>query len=235
MKKTLKITTLVLFLLFMGTLIFGYVYARNRGFSAREEPTWLETFMARYARKMATPVGAKGLQNPEVMTDEKWAEARQHFVEHCSACHGTDGRGDTTFGKNMYPKVPDLAGAQTQGLSDGEIFYIISNGIRLTGMPAFGGEDSSESIWHLVSFIRRLPSLTPEEVKQLKELAGEETREVGVDQRGDGGVAGDTAEIATGVKDLLAPGKGASKPGRTASEPHKNTTAMKPHTHKHGN
>ena len=171
MKRFLKITVLMLFLLVAGVLLFGYFYVRNRGFSSREEPSWMETFLARNARKLATPAAAKGLPNPETMTPEKWAEAREHFVEHCSVCHGTDGRGDTTFGKNMYPKVPNLAGAQTQGLSDGEMFYIISNGVRLTGMPAFGGEDSPESIWHLVSFIRRLPNLSAEEIKQLNELA----------------------------------------------------------------
>jgi mono/diheme cytochrome c family protein len=224
-KRVIKITTLVLFLFIVGTIIIGYFYVRNGGFSAREEPSWVETFMARNARKIAAPAGAKGLQNPETMTDAKWGEAREHFVEHCSACHGADGRGDTIFGKNMYPKVPDLADAQTQGLSDGEIFYIISNGIRLTGMPAFGGEDSPESIWHLVSFIRRLPSLTPEEVKQLKGLAGEES--------GDGGIMGGANEKVKGRQDLQTPGGVSGQPGRRVPKPHEDRPGAKPHTHKH--
>ena len=100
------------------------------------------------------------------------AEARAHFVEHCSICHGIKGHGDTLIGRNVYPKVPDMTKAETQQLSDGELYYIVTNGVRFTAMPAFGGEDSPESIWSLVSFIRRLPQLTPEELKQLQELAG---------------------------------------------------------------
>jgi len=99
------------------------------------------------------------------------AEADEHFVEHCGVCHGIDGRGDTVIGKNLYPKVPDMSQPGTQQLSDGEIYYIISNGIRLTGMPAWGSEDKPEAIWDLVSLIRRLPKLSSEETQRLQKAA----------------------------------------------------------------
>jgi hypothetical protein len=68
------------------------------------------------------------------------------------------------FGKGMYPKPPDLRLPATQTLSDGEIFWIIENGVRFTGMPAFGGEHSSqEDSWKLVRFIRDLPKLTTDD------------------------------------------------------------------------
>jgi mono/diheme cytochrome c family protein len=172
MKKAIKIAAMALFILALGSVIFGAFYIRKHGLSAREEPSRLEAFLARKVRKIATPAGASEAKNPETMTDEKWAEAREHFVAHCSTCHGTDGRGNTAFGRNMYPKASDLSGGQTQELSDGELFYIIANGIRFTGMPAFGDEDSQESIWHLVAFIRRLPDLSDEELKQMNELSG---------------------------------------------------------------
>ena len=70
----------------------------------------------------------------------------------------------------MYPKVPDLRDQETQKLTDGELYYIISNGVRFTGMPAFGGEDSPEEIWKLVLFIRRLPNLSPEELKRMQRM-----------------------------------------------------------------
>ena len=112
------------------------------------------------------------------------AEAREHFVEHCSMCHGIDGRGQTVIGRNLYPKVPPLTDADTQQLTDGELFYIISNGVRFTGMPAWGGEDSPESIWGLVAFIRRLPKLSPEEIKLMQEMAtGEDDQKT--DEKGE--------------------------------------------------
>ncbi len=166
-----KITILVVILAALAGVVSFVIWLSNRGFSAREKPSWIETILARNARKIATPAGAKELKNPHPVTEASAAEAREHFVEHCSVCHGSTGRGDTLYGRNLYPKVPDLTQADTQQLTDGELFYIISNGVRFTGMPAFGGEDSPESIWALVSFIRRLPKLTPEEIKQLQEMA----------------------------------------------------------------
>ena len=66
----------------------------------------------------------------------------------------------------LYPKPPDLRGQRTQKLSDGELFWIIENGVRFTGMPAFGGtgeHGSGDDSWKLVRFIRHLPQLTMEE------------------------------------------------------------------------
>src|SRR6266498_1713388 len=166
-----KTTILVVILAALAGVISFVIWFSNHGFSAREKPSWVETVLARQARGIATPAGAKEMKNPHPVTEPSMAEAREHFVEHCSVCHGATGRGDTLYGRNLYPKVPDLTQADTQQLTDGELFYIISNGVRFTGMPAFGGEDSPESIWSLVSFIRRLPKLTPEEIKQLQEMA----------------------------------------------------------------
>jgi mono/diheme cytochrome c family protein len=163
------LTPLIVIAAVMGGFL---LYIRGSGFSARAEPTWMERVMARNARKIATPADAKSLTHPRVpQTEEMIVEADEHFVEHCGMCHGSDGRGNTTIGRNLYPKVPDMTRPETQQLSDGELYYIIFNGIRLTGMPAWGSEDKPEAIWDLVSLIRRLPKLTPEESKRLEMLA----------------------------------------------------------------
>lgn len=172
----------LLFAVLIVVLLMGglYVYARGHGFSARGEPGWMERTMARNARNIATPPDAKTLTNPrQQQTAEMIAEADEHFVEHCSICHGIDGRGDTTIGRNLYPKSPDMSQGDTQQLADGELYYIISNGIRLTGMPAWGSEDKPEAIWDLVSLIRRLPKLSPEELQRLQVAAREAGGEVG--------------------------------------------------------
>ena len=164
------ISTVVVIAAVIGGLV---MYIRGTGFSAREQPTWMEKVMAQNARKIATPADAKSLKNPrQQQTEDMIAEADEHFVEHCGMCHGIDGRGDTLIGKNLYPKVPDMsAAADTQQLGDGELYYIIYNGIRLTGMPAWGSEDKPEAIWDLVSLIRRLPKLSPEELQRLQKAA----------------------------------------------------------------
>ena len=182
------IATLAVIGLILGA---GLLYVRGHGFSAREEPTWMERIMARNARKIATPPDAKSLTNPrQQQTSEMLAEADEHFVEHCGVCHGIDGRGDTVIGRNLYPRVPDMSASDTQQLSDGELYYIISNGVRLTGMPAWGSEDKPEAIWDLVSLIRRLPKLSPEELKRLQEAArnagGELSEQAGEPEKKEG-------------------------------------------------
>lgn len=171
-----KLFLILLALAFAGIAYVAYALLTH-GFSAREEPSWVESYFARHARRIATPAGARELKNPVPATPESMAEAQEHWVAHCSSCHGIDGRGDTTIGRNLYPKAPDMRDEETQRLSDGELYYIISNGVRFTGMPAWGNEDSPESIWALVAFIRRLPHLTPEEIKSMQQPPGQAEKE----------------------------------------------------------
>jgi mono/diheme cytochrome c family protein len=140
------------------------------GVSARVNPSALEIMMARELRHMAIPKSARNLQNPVTDTPENLRDARLHFADHCAICHANDGSCDTPFGRNLYPKPPDLRRDQTQKLMDGEIFWIIENGVRFTGMPAFGGaHGSEEDSWKLVRFIRHLPHLTAEERMEMEQ------------------------------------------------------------------
>lgn len=167
MKQRTKIA-LVVTAIVLVPLGYSISAVLRHGFSAREKPSRIEAFLAGHARRIATPADAKTLRNPYAPIPEIVAEGRDHFAEHCAVCHGNDGRGNTVIGRNLYPKAPDMTDAETQKLTDGELYYIISNGVRFTGMPAWGGEDSPEEIWKLVLFIRRLPQLTPDELKVME-------------------------------------------------------------------
>ena len=149
--------------------IGGYVWIHH-GFSARDQPSAVETILARQMRSLAVPSSAKSARNPIPLTPEVLTEARAHFADHCATCHANDGSGNTDIGKNLYPKAPDMRLAHTQDLTDGEIYYIIHNGVRLTGMPAWGADDSDEDSWKLVHFIRDLPALTPDEIREMESL-----------------------------------------------------------------
>jgi len=76
------------------------------------------------------------------------------------------------MGKRTYPPAPDMRLPETQQMSDGELFYVIQNGIRLSGMPAWGGGSShdEEDSWKLVRFIRHLPQLTVEEKTEMEKM-----------------------------------------------------------------
>ena len=132
----------------------------------------MEVLLARQLRYLAIPLENRNLRNPVPLTPDVLKEARAHFADHCAGCHANDGSGQTKMGKNFYPKSPDLRLAETQDMSDGEMFFVIQNGIRFTGMPAWGTGDPSEDTdsWKLVHFIRHLPRLSQEELAEMKTL-----------------------------------------------------------------
>ena len=130
---------LLIVVVVVGLLAAAAISILHDGLSARATPSALETAIARSARKMAAPSAARAAKNPIADSPEIERDARLHFADHCATCHGNDGSGNTQIGRGLYPKPPDLRATETQKLSDGEIFWIIENGVRLTGMPAFGG------------------------------------------------------------------------------------------------
>lgn len=150
-----------------GAAAFGWVSIR-RGFSARDKPSAIEAYLATTARKLSIPASERDAKNPFASTPQVLSEVRAHFADHCAICHGNDGSGKTEIGQNLYPKTPDLRQSETQNLTDGQIYYIIHNGIRLTGMPAWGGPGKDDDSWELVLFIRHLPQMTPQEMKQME-------------------------------------------------------------------
>ena len=155
-------------LLLLGVAVAIAASMLHDGVSARATPTRLEAFVARNARHLAIPANARQAQNPVLDSPEGQREGRLHFADHCAVCHGNDGSGDTPIGNGLYPKPPDLRKRETQDLSDGELFWIIENGVRFTGMPAFssngdhagGSQGDGQDSWKLVHFIRHLQHLT---------------------------------------------------------------------------
>lgn len=158
----------VIFVAAVGT---GFMVVR-RGFSARDQPSAVEAVAARTMRRLAVPRQARSLANPVYPTDEVFADARAHFADHCAVCHANDGSGNTTIGRNLYPKAPDMRLDATQSLTDGELYTIIQDGIRLTGMPAWGkeGDENDEDSWKLVHLIRHLKDLTPDQLKEMERM-----------------------------------------------------------------
>jgi mono/diheme cytochrome c family protein len=141
------------------------------GFSARSQPSIPERAIARAVRRWAVPAAGRAIRNPLPFSPAVWADGRAHFADHCATCHGNDGGGDTELGRNFYPKAPDMRLAETQRLSDGELYWIIENGVRLSGMPAWGdGTGNDAATWQLVHFLRHLNELTPDQVKEMEAL-----------------------------------------------------------------
>ena len=165
MKRFLRVAAWLAFPLIV-VAAGSMLWMQGRGVSARPQPSRLEARGALLMRSWMTPATYKGLKNPVSASEENFVAAREHFADHCSTCHANDGSGSTEMGRNLYPKAPDMRLPRTQRLSDGELFYFIENGVRLTGMPGWstGTPEGEKSSWQLVHFIRRLPTLTADDL-----------------------------------------------------------------------
>ena len=171
--KAWKLAVLVLLAAVVAATLYGASVIR-RGFSVHEPPSAFESTLARTIRSLSIPKIDRDQQNPwkDAATPDVMADATAHWADHCASCHANDGSGQTAIGQKLYPPAPDMRLPPTQNLTDGELYYIIQNGIRMTGMPGWGqpGELQNDGSWQLVLFIRRLPHLTPAELEQMKSL-----------------------------------------------------------------
>jgi mono/diheme cytochrome c family protein len=190
------VATLVAVLLLLGVVALGYVV--STGLGAKPQPGPLETRLARAVRGLAIPGTIKALRNPTAASPEIVAEGTAHWADHCASCHGNDGSGDTEMGRGLFPKAPDMRQSPTQSLTDGELFYIIENGVRFTGMPAWssGTPAGEESTWHLVQFIRHLPHLSADELERMQALNPRSPDEIRQEIEEEKFLTGDDAVVA---------------------------------------
>ena len=122
------------------------------------KPGAAETRVAEEVKHRMTVVG-KDVLNPLPATEENIAEGREHFGHHCGICHGLDGQSSgVPFADKMSPPVPNLASKDVQDYADGQLKWIIDDGINPSGMPAWKGDLSDEEMWKVVHFIRHLPT-----------------------------------------------------------------------------
>lgn len=152
--------------------VAGAAWFAAQGVSARSTPGPVESRVSRAARHWLVPAADRRRVNPETPTPDTLQAGRAHWADHCASCHANDGSGQTAMGQGLYPKAPDMRLPATQDLSDGELFYLIEHGIKLTGMPAWGTgtPEGEQASWHLVHFIRRLPALTDDETTEMEDL-----------------------------------------------------------------
>jgi mono/diheme cytochrome c family protein len=144
-----------LMLAVIGTMLAALL----QGCSAGKNPSREETGLANAAKDVAIPLEAGKKQNPIPDTDEVVSQGQEVFLGSCAQCHAADGHGDTTIGHHMTPPAMDLTSSHVQHWSDAELFWIIQNGVRLTGMPAWQSTISDDDTWKLARFIRKLPAL----------------------------------------------------------------------------
>jgi mono/diheme cytochrome c family protein len=193
MKRAIFLFGILCLIAAAGSVLYA-AWMMHHGFSTREAPGSAETALAETMRDGAIPSRYKSMKNPIATTPDILREGMAHWADHCAACHANNGSGETMYGKTMYPRPPDMRRQDTQEMSDGELYYTIKNGIRLSGMPAFGapGDDDLDS-WKLVAFIRHLPSLAKSEEMEMEKMNPKSPQEMEEEQEEENFLKGGTA------------------------------------------
>jgi mono/diheme cytochrome c family protein len=152
--KCALITSSVVFAL----LIAGALLAISQfSLSSMPEPGHIETYLATKAKHIFAGRGSRdAIPPPPSNLKASIEEGEKLFGTECAACHGLDGHKPTDAGRWMYPRAADLTSREVQQYSDRELFWIVKNGIRFSGMPAFGKVETDEHIWDLVHYARTL-------------------------------------------------------------------------------
>lgn len=140
-----------------GLLLAGVVALEYVNLSALEDPSAVETYVATKGKHFIVSRSARESIPPAPEVNSySMAYGEGLFIAQCSSCHGIDGRSPTDIGQRMYPRAADLGSEHVQAYSNEELFWVIQNGIRLTGMPGLGNTQSDEGIWRVVQFVRTL-------------------------------------------------------------------------------
>lgn len=122
-----------------------------------------------HALARVAPEGEDAVRIPDIASGGAGFE---HYRDSCVMCHGAPDVAAMDFSEHMEPEPPKLWEEDSQSLNDGELFVIIRDGIRMTGMPAFGPDHNDEEIWDIVAFVRTLPSLNDNEKQMLTQAVG---------------------------------------------------------------
>ena len=165
----MRFFTGILFGFFLtGLVVAAFLATGSYDVSAVKPPSRIESRLATFALNRSVAKRAPKDKNPIPPSPETLRSGLAHYRENCVTCHGAPGVDTSEIGQGLNPPAPDLTLPRVQARPDGEMFWIVSNGIRTTGMPAFSPTHKPEEIWKIVSFLRHLPEVTAEEQKALK-------------------------------------------------------------------
>jgi len=162
--KTVPTVIITLVVLFGGVFLYlylgGYDIAASRphhGMTLRVLDMTMEKSVARRAR---------GITPPDLSSPELVKFGSHHFQEMCVECHGGPGVARSEAGEDLYPKGPDLAASASRWTPE-QLYWITRNGIKMTGMPAWGLTTDDHELWALVAFMKQLPSITPDQYREM--------------------------------------------------------------------
>lgn len=158
--KTLR--CLLFFLVLAVAAAAAFVYSGVYNVAADQGPAELEDWLLSKVKHRSIERRAEGIEVPALGSEAQVRRGYELFRAHCVTCHGGPGVDPDGLAMGLYPTPPALDLDKVQHESDAELYWVIKNGIKLTGMPGFNlALDGEEDLWSLVAFLRRLPDLDP--------------------------------------------------------------------------
>ena len=185
--KTLLTILAVLAALAAGALWVAYSGVADVSATGSQKPLF-EWFLAT-TREHSVETRAEKIHVPDLNNPARLDEGLEHYHAMCAGCHGAPGLDPDEIGQGLSPRPPKLARHKFEGKEAAEAFWVIQNGIRMTGMPAFGPTHTDEQIWNIVAFLRRMHELSPEQYAQMVAAAGLSADEGETGEAGEAGRA----------------------------------------------
>jgi mono/diheme cytochrome c family protein len=174
MKKTI-LTVIAVILIEIIVLIIG-AYSGILNVSATKPEGKITDWFLNTTKDHSIHSRAERIAVPSLDDSSLVATGFEHYNEMCVTCHGAPGKEPDELAQGLNPSAPDLA-QSTIDLSPGEMFLIVKNGIKMTGMPAWGQTHFDSAIWAIVAFLQRLQTLTPETYKAYQNSQSQEKKE----------------------------------------------------------
>ena len=131
-----------------------------------------EQWLLSTTMKRSVAPRADAITAPQAFTDEQLQQGFRGFKEMCEPCHGAPGKEDSEVRSGLNPRPPDLADS-ARHWNRAQLFWIIKNGVRMTGMPAFGPTHEEQELWNLVAFVEQLPQIDAEHYRRWEEELGD--------------------------------------------------------------
>lgn len=145
---------------------------------AATSPHWnISIRLIQEARDRSITFHSRGIHAPPLKHPDLLPIGFDHYHAMCRLCHGAPGYAQTETAQGLNPQPPKLTSEGVQGLKDAELYWVVKNGIKMTGMPAFGPTHEEDELWGIVAFLRDLPKLSPGEYKAMARAAGVEREE----------------------------------------------------------
>ncbi len=164
MKRVLFTVGILIIVLVGAGILLMYTGVYDVAATTRESP--ITRFLFSTTMDRSVRVRAKDIVVPSVDDSVTFTIGFSHYQEMCVTCHGSPAEGRDEAGQGLNPPAPDLSEAATDW-SPSELYWIVKNGVRMTGMPAFGPTHDEKELWAIVAFVQKLPGMSPEEYRSV--------------------------------------------------------------------